>query len=478
MDSYKYLAKNIGLLAISQFGTKILAFFLVPLYTNVLTTGEYGTYDLFSSTAALLVPILTFNISTSTLRYTLEKEFNKRAIFTISCKYLFLSSMLLVVFLIGNHIYKVFSIIDDYKFFFFVMFFSQAMSEIISNFARGLEKIYEVAVSALVASIVLLLLNIILIVIFRLGLTGYFIANIVSTLSQGIYILLRIKCWRFFDIKLKINSLEQQMLNYSKPMIANSVAWWINSAADKYIILVLCGVAENGIYSVASKIPSLLNIFQTIFNQAWSLSAIKDFDSQDKNGFFSKMYNSYNCLMSVACAGLILLNRFLAKILYAKDFFTAWKYVPFLLIAIMFGALSGYVGGIYTAVKETKIFAQSTVIGALVNIGINLIIVPVWGALGAAFATAISYWTVWLLRMFHMKKYLIIKLNLFRDYVVYLLLLLQSILYLLFVNDFLGLYIIQFIIILIIISLFSKEIRFIIKTGIKEIKNKINTKRG
>ena len=268
------------------------------------------------------------------------------------------------------------------------------------------------------------------------------------------------------------------MLNYSKPMIANSVAWWINSAADKYIILVLCGVAENGIYSVASKIPSLLNIFQTIFNQAWSLSAIKDFDSQDKNGFFSKMYNSYNCLMSVACAGLILLNRFLAKILYAKDFFTAWKYVPFLLIAIMFGALSGYVGGIYTAVKETKIFAQSTVIGALVNIGINLIIVPVWGALGAAFATAISYWTVWLLRMFHMKKYLIIKLNLFRDYVVYLLLLLQSILYLLFVNDFLGLYIIQFIIILIIISLFSKEIRFIIKTGIKEIKNKINTKRG
>ena len=47
MANYRYLAKNIGVLAISNFATKILSFFLVPLYTSILSTSEYGTYDLF-----------------------------------------------------------------------------------------------------------------------------------------------------------------------------------------------------------------------------------------------------------------------------------------------------------------------------------------------------------------------------------------------------------------------------------------------
>lgn len=76
------------------------------------------------------------------------------------------------------------------------------------------------------------------------------------------------------------------MMDYSRPLIANSIAWWINNASDRYIVIFFCGLAENGIYSVASKIPSILNIFQSIFNQAWTLSAVKDFDSEDKHGFF------------------------------------------------------------------------------------------------------------------------------------------------------------------------------------------------
>nr|HAK42623.1 polysaccharide biosynthesis protein [Clostridium sp.] len=62
MNKYKYLAKNMGFLTISNFGTKILSFFLVPLYTSILTTEEYGTYDLFNTTIGILVPFLTLNV--------------------------------------------------------------------------------------------------------------------------------------------------------------------------------------------------------------------------------------------------------------------------------------------------------------------------------------------------------------------------------------------------------------------------------
>lgn len=73
MNRYAYLLKNIGLLALSSFATKLMSLFLVPLYTNILTTAEYGTYDLFSATVSVLETVLTLNIQAAVLRFALEK---------------------------------------------------------------------------------------------------------------------------------------------------------------------------------------------------------------------------------------------------------------------------------------------------------------------------------------------------------------------------------------------------------------------
>ena len=71
--NYKYLLKNIGLLTLSNFGTKILLFLLLPLYTSILTVEEYGLYDFINTTITLLIPVLTFNISEAVIRFLLEK---------------------------------------------------------------------------------------------------------------------------------------------------------------------------------------------------------------------------------------------------------------------------------------------------------------------------------------------------------------------------------------------------------------------
>lgn len=72
MNDYKYLIKNIGILTISNFATKFLSFFLLPLYTGVLSTEEYGTFDLYSTTISLLYPILSICVSDSVIRFLLE----------------------------------------------------------------------------------------------------------------------------------------------------------------------------------------------------------------------------------------------------------------------------------------------------------------------------------------------------------------------------------------------------------------------
>lgn len=80
MNQYKYLFKNMGLLTLSSFATKLLSFFLVPLYTNILTTTEYGTYDLMNTTVGVLIPILTLNVQDAVARFAMDKKQNRKAI--------------------------------------------------------------------------------------------------------------------------------------------------------------------------------------------------------------------------------------------------------------------------------------------------------------------------------------------------------------------------------------------------------------
>lgn len=466
MGKYKYLIKNIGLLTLSNFATKLLSFFLVPLYTNILTTGEYGTYDLFSTTSSVLLPILTLNIQDATLRFALDKKYDRNAIVTISLRYLLLSNTIVGVVLLILNSFKVNPIINDYGIFFFLMFIAQSITGIVTSYIRGIDKIADLSVTSVVCSAVTIFLNILFLVLFKWRLVGYFLANIIGPLVQCIILMFRGNMFKDFHITKDYSIQQREMIVYSIPMIANALAWWVNNASDRYVVVFFCGLAANGIYSVASKIPSILNVFQTIFNQAWSLSAVKDFDPNDESGFFANTYKVYNCLMTVLCSAIIISDKFLAKFLYAKNFYIAWKYVPWLTIAILFGALSGYIGGFFTAVKDSKAYAKSTMIGAISNVVLNLIFTPIIGPLGAAIATTVCYVIVWLIRYIQSKKYITIKINFRRDVISYLVLALQSIL-LLFITNNLYLYFAELILFVILIIMYAKDFSLVINKTIR-----------
>ena len=88
----------------------------------------------------------------------------------------------------------------------------------------------------------------------------------------------------------------------------------------------------------------------------------------------------------------------LAKILYAKDFFAAWQYVPFLLVSGVFNAASGIIGPILNANKNSKSLGTSSLAGAVVNIILNFVLIKLMGVQGAAVATAVSSYVIYLLR--------------------------------------------------------------------------------
>ncbi len=462
MKKYKYLLKNIGLLTLSNFATKLLSFFLVPLYTSVLTTEEYGTYDLFYTTSSLMIPILSINMTESIIRFCLDKSKNLKEVISISTKIILIGLIPFAALIIINSVFNIFEVFNTYLLFFVLMYLSIGLNQIMFSIARGIEKIKSIAIAGVLNTVVMLGLNLLLLLKFKLGINGYFISYISGLTVSSLFLIFDTKIWKYISFKSKNRLLQKEMVSYSAPLMVNSISWWINNSSDRYIVIAMCGMAENGIYSVGYKIPSILNIFQNIFNQAWILSSVREFDPEDEDGFFAKTYKVYNCLMVTVCSLIIIFTKILAKFLYANDFFEAWKYVPFLTISILFGALSGHLGGIFSAVKDSKSFSKTSFTGALVNIVLNLILVSLTGPIGAAIATMISYAVVWVMGILYAKRHIKLNLNLKRDIFDYILLVIQSALFFIISNNIL-LYIFEFLLLLLIVVTYRYEIKLIIQ---------------
>lgn len=430
MGKYKNLMKNIGILTISNFGSKFLAFFLVPIYTSVLTTSEYGNFDYINVTISLLVPLLTLNISESALRFLLDKNnsANKGKIVGITFKYCTYSILIVILLCILNKYLIFSSVINQYTIYFILFYLSNLIYQVMQNIVRGYDKLAKIAVAGIINSILMLSLNIIFLLCIKMGIHGFFLANIISMVVSSLYLMIGID---YGNISGKDKQLEKSMTSYSKPLMFNSLGWWINNVSDRYFVTYMCGIAENGIYSIAYKIPSLLSIFQTIFNQAWIISSVKNIESKNNEYFINNVYNIYNIAMVLICSLLIMSSKILAKFLYLNEFYNAWKYMPFLLISIVFGALSGVIGGVFTATKDTKILGSTTFLGAIINIILNYLLIIVFGTMGAAISTMISYFAVWMFRYISLKKITSIRIRIFRDLVTYFILLLQGIILLL-----------------------------------------------
>ena len=256
------------------------------------------------------------------------------------------------------------------------------------------------------------------------------------------------------------------MIRYSFPLIANSIAWWVNNASDRYILTLICGVAVNGVYSVAYKVPTILTTFQSIFYNAWSISAIAEFDDKDRDGFIGNNYSLYSFVSIIVCAGLILINIPVAKLLYSGEFFEAWKCVPFLLVGTVFNGISQFEGSLFAAVKHTKSVAITTVLGAVLNTICNLIFIQCWGSIGAALATMLGYCLTWILRTAFLKNFVCMKVNWINHFIAILLIIGEAVLATLNI-----LYVVQISFVLIIIVLHKNYIKPILNIVFSKFKH-------
>lgn len=165
---------------------------LVPLYTSVLTTADYGTYDLFYTSIALLLPILTLNVSEGVLRFALDKDQDESIIYSIGLKVTGIGFLVLVAACLLNAVFNVYPLLNEYAFYFILLYLTTALYQLLTSFIRGIDKVAVLSVASVLNTVAILVFNILFLVVIKGSLIGYFWANILGALLPSVYLIYKI----------------------------------------------------------------------------------------------------------------------------------------------------------------------------------------------------------------------------------------------------------------------------------------------
>lgn len=401
----KYLFKNTAIFTIGNFATKVISFFLIPLYTNVLTTSEYGIVDLVVTISTITVPIITLNIMEAVMRFNLDKGADKNKITKIGIVILFFGMLLGLALIplcrLWNHISS-FSILV----YFYVV--CSASSQVFLCDLRGKELLVQYSIGNILNTLLIAGFNILFLLGFKLGITGYLLAYTIANAIVAVYALIIGKGYKAISASLDKRKMKE-MLKYSVVLIPNSFMWWIMNSSDHVMVTSMIGVAANGVYAISYKLPTLISTFTGIFNQAWSYSAIREEDAEDVESYTNNVFKSMiNVVMLIGLCMMAVIKPFL-KIYVSPNYYEAWQYTPFLIIGCVYLTLATFMSTSYTVHKDSKGFLFSATFGAVLNIILNWFLIPSLDVYGAALATCISYMSVFIFRLFHTRKYLTYK---------------------------------------------------------------------
>ena len=396
MSRYSRLLSNTLVFTVGKLLSKLLMFFMIGLYTACLTQAEFGTAELITNMANLLIPLACVGISEGIFRSAAAKDGDKEAFFTNgllvygvgSVAFLCLAPLLTFIPRFAGSVWLIAAYVVVAN-----------LHTVVSQYLCAIGRTKLFAGQGILNTALVIGLNILFLPVLNFGVTGYVSSIILADFLTTVFLILVTRLWR----AVKPKSISRQtvgiMLKFCLPLVPTTIFWWITGVSDRYMVDMMCSPELNGLYTAAYKVPNLLIYAITIFDSAWKLSVSAEDDPEACATFYSRVWRAYTTLAFLGGGALILCSRLFAGLLFSGDFVRAWVYIPILTFATVFTALCTFLGSVYFASKRTVGSMLTALVGAALNILLNLLLIPSYQAMGASIATFASYFIVCVLRL-------------------------------------------------------------------------------
>lgn len=408
-QKYKNLIKDTLIFSLGALGSKLILFLMVPVYTNILSTEEYGVTELIYTFMSLILPFVSLVIFDAVIRFGLSKSEKPENVLLSGLLVALVGSIVTVAItpLVGFY-----ETISDWKWYLCVYIIFSMLLSIEQNYMKVSNKNFLFALVSIFQTLSLALLNIFFLYFRNMGVQGYMLATLGSHL---IAILIPIFFGGIIPAlgRAKLDkALLKRMIVFSAPLILNNISWWLVQSTGKIMVELMISTAALGLYTVATKIPSLINVITSIFQQAWGISAIKEIESTNDTDFYANIFDILQTLVIGATMGVLFILKPFMTVYVGADYLVATKYVPLLLVAAVFSTISAYWGTMYSALKKSANSMVTTLLAATVNVVVNYILIMLCGLWGAVIGTLVSYVVIAIVRTVDIRRYIKIDFNL------------------------------------------------------------------
>ena len=407
---YSMLVSNTILFAVSNFGSKLVSLFIQPYLTYALESPDVmGVTKLMQAVTNLLIPVVSLGVSYAVIRFGLDKNQDKASVFMNGLATILLGFGLMVlcwpaVRLIPNA--------AGYLVLLYLCVLASCLRTLCTQFIRARMRNRLVAVDGVMTTASLLLFYLLFLSVLNMGATGYLLALFCSDLCSAVFVFVAGGCGKFFDLRKFDRPLWGEMLRYCVPMIPASISFWIINASDQFYVQAMCdGVGGRsseawvGLLGVGYFLPQLITFVGQFFYEAWQLSAVTE--EEERETFFNRVFRAFASVLFCCAAGIIWLCQPLMN-LFRADYFEAWQFVPFLVLASMCTCLNNFLNSVYVVYKRSSSSLVTMLAGAALNLVLNCLFILWFGPVGVTSASFLSLLLVFLLRAYSTRGLLVI----------------------------------------------------------------------
>lgn len=413
----KKLIKHSGIYSFGNISGHFLSFLLLPVYTRFLTTHQYGTLALITVFRAIFQRVVNLGTESSVVKVYFEVD-NKRdkkgvistafafllIVASIStCCFWFFREKLSIVLLNSQEFTYLFSFALLASLFFII-------KTVPLSVFRAQEKAGVYTIFAFLTLILGLSFNILFVVVFRENVKGILKSAFLSQFIIFLFIILPFSKNLVFKFKKEYLT---RMLTFGLPIVPSGLALWVLTLLDRYFLKVYTTMDIVGVYSIGYKIATIMSMLVIApFSMAWSPLMLKWHKEKNEREIYARVFKYFSIAGFFFALIISLYSKEVIRIMTTPAYYDAYRIVFFIVISYLFHGFYMIFAAGCTFVRKTFYFPIATGVAAIINTFLNILLIPHYQMMGAAFATVISYFVMILLIYIFSEKYYHIPFNL------------------------------------------------------------------
>ena len=402
--------KDIGIYAIGNIGSKIITFLMVPMYTHYVDKSDFGYYDLCFTWCLLLMPFVTLQLRDGAFRFLLDCDNDTRRKRIVT----FVSRTLISTTILSCLITAALALFTNIQYLGYALGMLLAMSfqEVYSQVFRGLRNNRAFVTVGILSALGIGLFSIFFVVGLGWGIKGIFLANILARVLALIIVEARVRLiTRNTRWSISSREVAHDILRYTLPLLPGSLCWWLTGSSDRLFITHFLGLDVNGVYAVATRFTGIIYTLAVIYYQAWQETAILQYNSPDRDRFFSRMFSSYITLLGLIFVGYVFLLKVNYGWMVAEQYHESLNFIyPLGLSAVIFAAAAFFDMG-YQCAKDTKRTLPAIVLSAAINVVLNFLFIKPLGVYGVIVTQLVTYLVLFIYRWHDMRRYFVLKIG-------------------------------------------------------------------